>query len=207
MEHALELTETQQMIQETVRDFAEEVVKPKARELDEKGEFSMETFKKLAELGLTGIPIPEEFGGAGADTLSYILAIEELSKVCGSTALGLAAHTSLGTMPIVLFGSDELKKQYVPSNAAGDTIGSYGLTEPGAGSDSGGTETTAIETDDGWKINGSKLYMTNASVASVMTITAVTDPENSRVRLQKLTDKGRDCLNRLLPGYYEILLG
>ena len=111
MEHALELTETQQMIQETVRDFAEEVVKPKARELDEKGEFSMETFKKLAELGLTGIPIPEEFGGAGADTLSYILAIEELSKVCGSTALGLAAHTSLGTMPIVLFGNEELKKK------------------------------------------------------------------------------------------------
>ncbi len=182
MEHALELTETQQMIQETVRDFAEEVVKPKARELDEKGEFSMETFKKLAELGLTGIPIPEEFGGAGADTLSYILAIEEISKVCGSTALGLAAHTSLGTMPIVLFGSEELKKKYVPSNAAGETIGSYGLTEPGAGSDSGGTQTSAVETEDGWKINGSKLYMTNASVANVMTITAVTDPENEKHR-------------------------
>ena len=96
MEHAFELTETQKMIRETVRDFANEVVKPRARELDEKGAFSMETFRQMAEVGLTGIPIPEELGGAGADTLSFILAIEELSKVCGSTALGLAAHTSLG---------------------------------------------------------------------------------------------------------------
>ncbi len=182
MEHALELTETQQMIRDTVREFANDVVKPRARELDEKGEFSMETFKQMAELGLTGIPIPEEFGGTGADTFSYILAIEELSKVCGSTALGLAAHTSLGTMPIVLFGSDELKQKYVPSNAAGKTIGSYGLTEPGAGSDSGGTQTTAVKTGTGWKINGSKMFMTNASVADVMTITAVTDPESKKHR-------------------------
>ncbi len=182
MEHALELTETQQMIRETVRDFANEVVKPRARELDEKGAFSMETFRQMAEVGLTGIPIPEELGGAGADTLSFILAIEELSKVCGSTALGLAAHTSLGTMPIVLFGSDELKKKYVPRNAAGETIGSYGLTEPGAGSDSGATQTTAVKTDDGWKINGSKMFMTNASVADVMTVTAVTDPEADKHR-------------------------
>ena len=170
-----ELNETQQMIRETVRDLARKEFLPRAQALDESGDFPRENFKKLAELGLTGIPIPEEYDGAGADTLSMAVALEEIAKACGSTCLTLAAHTSLGTMPILLFGNDGLKKKYVPPNARGETIGSYGLTEPGAGSDSGGTRTTAVREKDGWRINGSKLFMTNASVAGVMTITAVTD--------------------------------
>ncbi len=179
-----ELTETQKMIRDTVRDFAERVLEPKAAELDEQGAFCVEHFKKMGELGLLGIPVPEEYGGAGADTLSFILAMEETAKACGSTALGLAAHTSLGTMPIVDFGSEELKRRYVPPNARGETIGSYGLTEPGAGSDSGSTATTATRVAGGWRITGSKLFMTNASVAGVMTITAVTDkskPKHERI--------------------------
>jgi alkylation response protein AidB-like acyl-CoA dehydrogenase len=171
------LDDTQRMIRDTVRELAEKEFKPRARELDEKAQFPMENFRKLAELGITGLPVPSELGGSGADTLSFALALEEIAKACGSTCLTLAAHVSLGTMPIVLFGSDALKQRYVPSNARGETIGAYGLTEPGAGSDSGATQTRAVKVDGGWRINGSKIYMTNASMADVMTITAVTDPD------------------------------
>ena len=173
----VELTETQRLVQETVRDLAKKEFLPRAAKLDETAEFPWDNFRKLAELGLTGIPIPEEFGGAGADTLSMAIALEEIAKACGSTCLTLAAHTSLGTMPIHLFGSDELRRRHVPPNARGETIGAYGLTEPGAGSDSGGTQTTASPCPGGWRLNGSKLFMTNASVADVMTVTAVTDPD------------------------------
>ncbi|MBV8881925.1 MAG: acyl-CoA dehydrogenase family protein [Planctomycetaceae bacterium] len=172
-----ELSEVQTMIRDTVRELARKEFLPRAAALDESGEFPWDNFKKLAELGLAGIPIPEAYGGAGADTLSMAIALEEIARACGSTCLTLAAHTSLGTMPIFLFGSEELKRKYVPSNARGETIGSYGLTEPGAGSDSGGTQTTATPTAGGWKINGSKMFMTNASVSSVMTVTAVTDKD------------------------------
>jgi len=172
-----QLNEVQSMIRDTVRELARKEFLPRAAALDESGDFPRENFRKLAELGLTGIPIPEEYGGAGADTLSMAIALEEIARACGSTCLTLAAHTSLGTMPIFLFGSDALKRKYVPSNARGETIGSYGLTEPGAGSDSGGTQTTATPTAGGWKINGSKMFMTNASVSSVMTVTAVTDKD------------------------------
>jgi alkylation response protein AidB-like acyl-CoA dehydrogenase len=170
------------MIRDTVRDLARKEFAPRAAALDESGEFPWENFRKLAELGLTGIPIPEEFGGAGADTLSMAIALEEIARACGSTCLTLAAHTSLGTMPIFLFGSEELKRKYVPPNARGEVIGSYGLTEPGAGSDSGGTQTTATPAPGGWKINGSKMFMTNASVSNVMTITAVTDRDADKHR-------------------------
>jgi alkylation response protein AidB-like acyl-CoA dehydrogenase len=171
----VELTDTQRMVQETVRELARKEFLPRAARLDETGEFPRENFSRLAELGLAGLPFPEDWGGAGADTVSMALALEEIAKACGSTCLTLAAHTSLGTMPIWLFGSEELKRRHVPPNARGETIGSYGLTEPGAGSDSGGTQTTAVKTPGGWRINGSKIFMTNASVAGVMTITAVTD--------------------------------
>ena len=172
---AVELSDVQSMIRETVRDFARKELAPRAATLDETGEFPRENFRRLAELGLTGIPIPQEYGGAGADTLSMAIALEEIAKACGSTCLTLAAHTSLGTMPILLFGSEELKRRHVPPNARGESIGSYGLTEPGAGSDSGGTQTTAVPAPGGWRLNGSKIFMTNASVAGVMTVTAVTD--------------------------------
>src|SRR5882672_7544592 len=163
------------MIRDTVRDLARKEFLPRAAHVDETGEFPWDNFKKLAELGLTGIPIPEPYGGAGADTLSMAIALEEIARACGSTCLTLAAHTSLGTMPIYLFGSEALKQKYVPSNARGETIGSYGLTEPGAGSDSGGTQSMATPVSGGWKLNGSKMFMTNASVSSIMTVTAVTD--------------------------------
>jgi alkylation response protein AidB-like acyl-CoA dehydrogenase len=172
-----ELNETQAAIRDLMRDVARKEFAPRARRLDEAGEFPAENFRKLAELGLTGITVPEALGGAGADTLAFALALEELAKVCGSTCLTLAAHTSLGTMPVVLFGSETLKQAVVPPNARGEAIGAYGLTEPGAGSDSSGTQTRAVKVDGGWRLNGSKLYMTNASVADVMTVTAVTDPE------------------------------
>jgi alkylation response protein AidB-like acyl-CoA dehydrogenase len=173
----LELSDAQQIIRETVRELARKEFLPRAAALDESGEFPRDNFRRLAELGLTGIPIPEEYGGAGADTLSMAIALEEIATACGSTCLTLAAHTSLGTMPIFLFGNDDLRRRHVPPNARGETIGSYGLTEPSAGSDSGGTQTAAAKVPGGWKLNGSKIFMTNASVAGVMTVTAVTDRE------------------------------
>ncbi|MBI2931744.1 MAG: acyl-CoA dehydrogenase family protein [Planctomycetes bacterium] len=179
-----ELTDTQRSIRDMVRDFAQKVLEPKAVELDEKGAFSMDHFRQMAELGIAGIPVPEAYGGAGADTLSCILAVEEIAKVDGSMALTLGAHISLGTMPILDFGSEDLKRRYVPPNARGEVVGAYGLTEPGAGSDSAATATTATRVPGGWKINGSKLFMTNASVAGVMTITAATDkskPKHERI--------------------------
>ena len=172
-----ELTETQKMIRDTVRDFARKNLAPRAEELDKTGEFPMTNFKEMAELGLTGIPVPEEYGGAGADILSQILAIEEIGKVCGSTALTLAAHTSLGTMPIVDFGTEDQKRKYVPPCARGEVIASYGLTEPQAGSDSGATATTATKVPGGWRLQGTKMFMTNASVAGTYVVTAVTDKD------------------------------
>ena len=136
-------SETQTTIRDLMRDVARKDFAPRARALDEAGAFPTENVRKLAELGLLGITVPEALDGAGADSLSFALALEELAKVCGSTCLTLAAHTSLGTMPIVLFGSESLKKRYVPSNARGETIGAYGLTEPAAGSDSSATQTRA----------------------------------------------------------------
>jgi alkylation response protein AidB-like acyl-CoA dehydrogenase len=177
-----ELTDTQKMIRDTVREFSQEKLAPRAEELDRKGEFPMQNFKEMAELGLTGIPVPEEYGGAGADTLSQILAVEEIGKVCGSTALTLAAHVSLGTMPIVDFGTEEQKRKYVPPAARGEVIASYGLTEPQAGSDSGATATTATKVAGGWRIQGTKMFMTNASVAGTFVVTAVTDKEADKHR-------------------------
>ena len=175
-----ELTETQKMIRDTVRDFSNEVLAPRAKEVDRVGEFSWDNFKKMAELGLTGIPISEEYGGAGADNLSYIIALEEIARSCGSTCLTLAAHISLGTMPIYDFGNEAQKKKFVPALAKGEVVGAYGLTEPGAGSDSGATATKAVKVDGGWRVNGSKLFMTNAGVASSYIITGVTDPEKPK---------------------------
>ncbi len=175
-----ELTDTQKMVRDSVRELAQKKFAPRAKHLDETCEFPLQNFKELAEQGLTGIQVPDEHGGAGADNLSFIIALEEIARVCGSTCLTLAAHTSLGTMPIVYFGSAEQKAKYVPPLAAGEHIGAYGLTEPGAGSDSGSTATKAVKVDGGWRITGSKLYMTNADHSSTMIITAVTDPDAAK---------------------------
>ena len=159
-----DLTEEQELIRETVRDFAEREIKPLAKDLDEKGEFSYELTKKIGEMGLFGMNVPEQYGGQGLDTLSYIIAVEELARVDGSQAATLAAHNSLGIGPLMAYGTEEQKMKYVPQLCTGDALWSFGLTEAGAGSDSRGSKTTAEVEGDQWVINGSKIFITNASV-------------------------------------------
>lgn len=169
------LSQEQQLLQKMVRDFAENEVAPLAPQLDKTGEFPLETVKKLADLDLLGLPFPEEYGGAGGDTVSYAIAVEELSKACGSTGITYAAHISLGASPIYLFGTEEQKQTYLTPMAKGEYLGAFGLTESGAGSDAGGTKTTAVLDGDEWVINGSKCFITNASFAGAVTVTAVTE--------------------------------
>ena len=175
IQHGLDLTEDQRMIRDMVREFAQAEVAPLAHEIDENHRFPVETWKKIVELGLPGIPFSEDVGGAGGDTLSYAIAVEEISKVCGSTGLTLAAHVSLGTYPIYKWGGESLRQKYVPALISGEYMGAYGLTEPNAGSDSGGTETTAQLVGDEYVLNGRKCFCTNANHAGVFIVTAVTD--------------------------------
>lgn len=169
------LTEEQQMLRQMVREFADNEVAPLAETIDAEERFPHETIEKMAELGLLGICYPEEYGGAGMDNLSYIIAVEELSRVCASTGITLAAHISLGVGPISLFGTEEQKQKFMPALCSGERLGAFGLTEPNAGSDAGGTETTAVLDGDEWVLNGSKIYCTNGSVAGTIVCTAVTD--------------------------------
>ncbi len=177
-----DLTPEQAQIRETVRDFARREIAPIAAELDEESRFPKETLEKMGPLGLLGIPVPQEYGGAGADLLSYMLALEEISACCGSTALTLAAHTSLATLSILAFGTDDQKARYVPDLASGARLGSFGLTEPHAGSDAGATRTTARREGDEYVVNGSKIYITNASHADVFVITARTGAPDEGTR-------------------------
>jgi len=172
----LDLTHEQELIRDTVRTFARDRVAPAAEELDREARFPTELVGEMAELGLMGIPIPERFGGAGADTLAYAIAIEELTRVDSSVAITVAAHTSLGTMPIFLFGSDEQKERWLPDLASGRRLAAFGLTEPDAGSDAGATRTTAELRDGAWVVNGSKMFITNAGTDLTwgVTITART---------------------------------
>ena len=169
----LYFTEEHKMLRDMVRDFARNEVKPLAQELDEKGGFPHESVKKMAELGLMGIPWAEKYGGTGMDTLALVIVIEELGKVCPSTGATVMAHTSLGTAPIVMFGTEEQKEKYLPGLASGQKIGAFGLTEPNAGSDAGNTQTKAVLDDDQYIVNGEKAFCTNAGEASVMIFTAV----------------------------------
>jgi alkylation response protein AidB-like acyl-CoA dehydrogenase len=175
IKHSFDLTEDQRMIQEMVREFSINEVAPLAAQIDEEHRFPTETWAKIVELGLPGIPYPEEFGGSNGGTLAYILAVEELSRVCGSTGLSYAAHTSLGTYPIFAWGGDHLRDLYVGKLVAGEYMGAYGLTEPNAGSDAGGTLTTAVLQGDEYVLNGSKCFCTNANYAGTFIVTAVTD--------------------------------
>lgn len=170
------LTEEHEMIRKMVRDFAKNEVAPTAAERDEEERFDMDIFKKMAELGLTGIPWPEEYGGIGSDYLAYCIAIEELSKVCASTGVTLSAHTSLAGWPIYKFGSEEQKQKYLRPMAQGETIGAYGLTEPGSGSDSGAMRTTAVADGDDYILNGTKIFITNGGIADTYVVFALTDP-------------------------------
>jgi len=177
-----ELSEEQNLIRETVREFAEREIKPMAKELDEKGEFSIDLTKKIGEMGLFGMNLPEKYGGQGLDTLSYIIAVEEIARVDGSHAATLAAHNSLGIYPLYAFGTEEQKMKYLPQLCTGDGLWSFGLTEPGAGSDSRGSKTTAILDGDEWVINGSKIFITNGSseISKGCTVQAVSGEENGR---------------------------
>ncbi|MCR4406413.1 MAG: acyl-CoA dehydrogenase [Anaerolineae bacterium] len=171
-----QLTDEQQMIRKMVRDFAEKEIAPIAKETDTEGKFPWEIIRKMARLGFLGLPFPEEYGGAGADNVSLAIAMEEIARVCGSTAITLDAHTSLCSEPIYLFGTEAQKRKYLPKLCSGEWIGAFGLTEPGAGSDAGATKTRAVRDGDEWVINGQKCFITNGSIADVVIITAVTDP-------------------------------
>lgn len=175
IKNGFDLSEDQTMIRDMVREFADNEVAPIAAEIDENHRFPTETWEKIVELGLTGIPFPEEVGGSNGGTLAYILAVEELSRVCGSTGLSLAAQVSLGTYPIYAWGGENLKKEYVPRLISGEYMGAYGLTEPNAGSDSGGTQTTAVRDGDHWVLNGRKCFITNANYSGTFIVTATTD--------------------------------
>ncbi|MFH1231319.1 MAG: acyl-CoA dehydrogenase family protein [Planctomycetota bacterium] len=166
------LTEEQELIQHTVREFATECVAPIAKQLDQTKEFPWENIRKMAELSLMGIPFPEKYGGAGAGKLSYILAVEELARACGSTAITLAAHVSLGSNPIYLFGNEEQKRKYLVPLAKGEKLGALGITEPEAGSDVHGIKTVVKETKDGYLLNGTKMFITNANVADILIVAA-----------------------------------
>jgi short/branched chain acyl-CoA dehydrogenase len=171
-----DLTQEQQLVRDTVREFAESRIAPVAAKLDREHRFPYELVAELAELGLMGMTVPEEYGGAGADTLSYAVAIEELTRIDSSVAITVAAHHSLGTLPIFYFGNEEQKREWLPQLASGQNLAAFGLTEPGAGSDAGATRTTAELRDGHWVVNGSKIFITNAGteITACVTITART---------------------------------
>ncbi|MGH3019250.1 MAG: acyl-CoA dehydrogenase family protein [Gaiellaceae bacterium] len=172
----LDLSEEHELVRRTVRDFAQERIAPVAEELDREHRFPYDIVAELAELGLMGIPVPEEYGGAGGDTLSYAIAVEELTRVDSSVAITVAAHTSLGTMPFLLYGTEEQKREWLPDLASGKRLAAFGLTEPGAGSDAGASRTRAELRDGTWVVNGSKIFITNAGtdITACVTITALT---------------------------------
>ncbi|OJE35053.1 acyl-CoA dehydrogenase [Bacillus tropicus] len=174
------LSEEHEMIRKMVRDFAKNEVAPTAAERDEEERFDRALFDQMAELGLTGIPWPEEYGGIGSDYLAYVIAIEELSRVCASTGVTLSAHTSLAGWPIFKFGTEEQKQTFLRPMAEGRKIGAYGLTEPGSGSDAGGMKTIAKKDGDHYVLNGSKIFITNGGIADIYVVFALTDPESKQ---------------------------
>ncbi len=176
----IKFTEEHEMVRQMVRDFAKNEVAPIAIEVDENERFPEETFKKMAELNLLGLPFEDKYGGAGMDLISYTITLEELARVCASTALSYSAHVSLAASPIHMFGTEEQKQKYLIPLAKGEKIGSFGLTEPTAGSDAGGTKTTAVRDGDSFILNGSKVFITNAAFADILVVTAVTDKEKGR---------------------------
>lgn len=173
-----ELSEEQNLIRQTVRDFAETEIAPSAAQRDEEERFDrLLMFDKLAELGLTGIVFPEEYDGAGADYISYAIAVEELSSVCASTGVTLSAHVSLGANPIHLFGTEDQKQKFLVPLARGDKMGAFGLTEPAAGTDAGSTRTTAVKNGNEWILNGTKIFITNGGDAEIYVVLARTDKD------------------------------
>jgi alkylation response protein AidB-like acyl-CoA dehydrogenase len=176
MDDSLFFDESHLATREMVRAFAREEVAPVAKELDADAKFPWDNIRKMADLGLLGVPWPEEYGGAGLDTISFMIAIHELAKVDASHGLTISAHTTLGTSPIYNFGTEEQRKRFVPILASGKVMGGFGLTEPDAGSDAGGTKTTAVKKGNCYLINGTKRFITHGSVGEIFVVTAVTDP-------------------------------
>jgi alkylation response protein AidB-like acyl-CoA dehydrogenase len=185
---SFEWTKEQKMLQEMISDFAENEIKPYASEVDKTGKMRYETFEKLGKLGLLGIPFSEKYGGAGGDTISYCIAVEEIGKACGGTGLSYAANTSLGASPIYYFGTEEQKQEWLIPMAKGETMGAFGLTEPNAGSDAGGTRTKAVLDGDEWVINGEKCWITNAEYSRQVIVTAVTGKK----------DNGRNIISAII---------
>jgi len=171
-----ELTPDQRDWRETLKEFADKEVAPHAARYDDAGEFPWDSVKKMRELGLFGLVFPEKYGGQGSGTLEYVFAVEEVSRACASTGITLAAHVSLGTWPIYAFGTEEQKQRYLPALCTGEKLASFGLTEPEAGSDAGGTKTRAVLEGDQYAVNGRKIYITNGSVSGTTVFTAVTTP-------------------------------
>ncbi len=176
MDDSLYFTEHHLQVREMVREFSRTSIAPVARELDRTSTFPWDNIKAMGELGLLGVPWSEELGGAGMDQLSYYITIHEMAKVDASHALTISAHTNLGTSPIVEFGTEEQKQRYVPLLASGRVLGGFGLTEPGAGSDAGGTATTAVDKGDHYLLNGAKIFITHAGVGEIFSVTARTEP-------------------------------
>ncbi len=175
-----DLTDEQKMIWKMIREFADEEVAPGAEQRDKEKRFPIEIYKKLGDLGLMGLPFSEEYGGGGADAVSFAIVVEELSRACGSAGITYSAHISLGGAPLDMFGTEEQKQKYLRPICTGESMGAFGLTEPNAGSDAGGTETTAVKDGDEWVINGSKCFITNASYAKNLALTAVTDRDGGK---------------------------
>jgi len=181
-----DLTSEQEMIKRMMRQFADEEVAPSTIERDRTKQFPVEIFKKLAEMGIMGLPFPEEYGGGGADTVSFAIVTEELSRVCGSTGITYSAHISLGGAPLHLFGTKEQKQKYLTPVCTGKSFGSFGLTEPNAGSDAGGTRTSAREENGMFVINGNKCFITNASYAQHLALTAVTGEKDGKKEISAI---------------------
>lgn len=190
-----DLDDQQTMIRDAVRALAQDKIAPRAQAVDEESRFPEENIREMAELGLMGLPIPETYGGGGGDTMSYALAVEEISAACGSTGLIYAAHVSLGASPFYLFGTEAQKQRYLPSLCSGEYLGAFGLTEPHTGSDAGATKTTAERTPEGWRLNGQKMWITSGGIAGVLIATARTIVDGE--------DKGVSCflVERDTPGF------
>jgi len=191
----LALSDEHAMIQKTIHDFAQKEMAPRAAEIDRESRFPHENFEGLAGLGLMGIPYPEEYEGAGGDTLSYVLCAEEIARACGSTCLSYVAHVSLGIFPIYADGTDEQKKRWMPDLCSGRELGAFALTEPGAGSDASGTRTTATREGDHYIVNGQKIYCTNGEQAKTVVFTAMTDKSKGAKGITAL------CVEKGTPGF------
>ena len=181
-----DLTQEQQLIKKTIKEFADEVVAPGAVDRDRSKEFPKDIFRQLSDMGMMGLPFDEKYGGAGADTTSFAIVTEELSRACASTGITYSAHISLGGAPLSLFGTEEQKQRYLTPICKGESFGAFGLTEPNAGSDAGGTQTRAEEDGDDWVINGSKVYITNASYANHLALTAITGMEGDKKEISAI---------------------